>query len=300
METILTLLMMLARRMAGLTRHTIVVDAIKWVYLEGGDPDGPPVILVHGFGAEKEHWLRYAGILARQGYHVICPDLPGFGESDKRPSSSTSYSIPAQAERLNGFIHALGFTAGTVHYAGNSMGGYIGMQLALDFPETLRSLTLLDAAGVEGANASELNAMIDRGETSLLPTTLEEYDRMLAMVSHKPMPVPLPFKKVLLEKAIKHHALLHDIFWDVAKTATETPLNDRLHAITTPTLILWGREDRLIDVSCVEVMEREIPNSRAIIYDNVGHVPMMERPARSAKDHMQFLSRLHEVVLTEL
>jgi pimeloyl-ACP methyl ester carboxylesterase len=292
METILSLLMMLARRMAGLTRRTIVVDAIQWVYLEGGDPSGPPVILVHGFGAEKEHWLRYAAILAKQGYHVICPDLPGFGESDRRPFASTSYSIPAQAARLNDFIDALGLSEDGVHYAGNSMGGYIGLQLALDFPETLQSLTLLDSAGVQGANPSELNAMIDQGETCLLPTTMEEYDKMLTMVSHKPMPVPLPFKKVLLDKAVKHHALLHHIFWDVAESATETPLNDRLHAITTPTLILWGREDRLIDVSCVEVLEREIPNSRAIIYDNVGHVPMMERPGRSASDHSAFIASL--------
>ena len=290
MSTLFLLLTMLARHLAGLTLRTIVIDGIKWSYLEGGSPHGPPLLLVHGFGAEKEHWLQFASILAKRGYRVICPDLPGFGESDKHPTSHTSYEISAQAERVKDFIQALEMSP--VHYVGNSMGGYIGLQLAIDHPGVLKSLSLFNAAGTQGEHPSELNHMIDRGENPLVVDTLEDYDNLLSMVAKKPLPVPLPFKKVLLERAKKNARLHDEIFWEISRTATETPLNDQLHKVDVPTLILWGRHDRLIDVSCVDVLDAEIPDSRAIIYEDIGHVPMMECPKRSARDQLAFLAEL--------
>src|SRR3546814_16125165 len=100
-----------------------------------------------------------------RGYHVIAPDLPGFGENERNPQ--LAYDIAAQTERLKDFIDALGLDR--PHVAGNSMGGWIALRYALAYPDALASLILLNTAGVKGANESELEkqaANKDRTEES--------------------------------------------------------------------------------------------------------------------------------------
>ena len=86
------------RRKAKLVRKTVHVDGIAWPYLEGGPAHGEPVVMVHGFGADKDHWTYYAPFMTGE-YRLIAPDLPGFGENDL--SANRSYAIKAQADRLS-------------------------------------------------------------------------------------------------------------------------------------------------------------------------------------------------------
>lgn len=275
------------RRKAGLTRKSILVDGIAWPYLEGGPADGEPLLLVHGFGADKDNWA-FAAHHFTKTYRVIAPDLPGFGENDL--SADRDYSIAEQTRRLMRFLDAIGIDR--CHVAGNSMGGFIALQAALDHGDRLKSLALLNNAGVAGANQSELERLAGEGQSPLVVREPADIDRLLSFVAHKPRPIPGQFKKVMYEESRRREQLLDQIFWVIAKDALDNPVNDRLHDVHCPTLVMWGRHDRLIDVSAVDVLKARISGSEAVIFEHLAHVPMIEDPDAYAATHLQFLARV--------
>jgi abhydrolase domain-containing protein 6 len=276
----------LLRRRAALSRRTVRVGDIEWPYLGGGKVTGEPVVLVHGFGGDKDNWTLYAPFLTPH-HRVICPDLPGFGESDR--SVDRDYRVQAQAHRLCEFLDALGIDR--CHLAGNSMGGFIALQFALDYPGRLASLTLLDNAGVAGANASELQRAIERRENPLELKTMADVERLLTFVYRKPPFMPRQFKRVLLDDALANERVLDKVFWTLASEGIAGVLNARLDEVRAPTLIVWGRHDQLIDVSAVDELRRGIANSVAVIFEHVGHVPMLEAPQETAAHHLALLAR---------
>lgn len=275
------------RRKARLSRKVISVDGVDWPYLEGGPKDGDTIVLVHGFGADKDHWSLYARHLTDR-YRVIAPDLPGFGENDL--TQDRDYSIKAQTDRLMRFIDQLGIE--TCHIGGNSMGGYIALHAALDHPGRLKSLTLLNNAGVVGTRESELQQAAQRGENPLVLRQLGDVDQLMAFVMHRPRPIPGQFKKVIFADSRRREALLDRIFAAIVDDSLNNPATDRLGQVKTPTLIVWGRHDRLIDVSCVDVLKAGIKGSEAVVFDHLGHLPMMEDPKALAQSHLPFLARV--------
>ena len=142
------------RAHAGLARKEITLaDGTHVVYLEGGS--GEPLVLVHGFGADKDNFTRVARWLTPH-YRVIVPDLVGFGESSHLPD--VDYHYAAQAQRVRAFVQALGLQR--VDLGGNSMGGGIAMSYAAQHPQEVHSLWLVDCAGIAGAPPSESLAKI--------------------------------------------------------------------------------------------------------------------------------------------
>ena len=179
------------------------------------------------------------------------------------------------------------------HIAGNSMGGWIALRYAIDYPGALASLILLDNAGVNGAEESELQKQAANEDYNpLVLAGLEDADRLVAMVVHKPPHIPSRLKPVLYADALKYRDQLDAIFWVIAIEGRDHPLNDRLGEVKVPTLILWGRHDKLLDVSCVPVLEAGIAGSRSHIFEHMGHVPMIEDPKATADAMKDFLARL--------
>lgn len=278
----------LLRARGGTRVKSVAVDGRTWPYLEGGDPAKPVLLLVHGFAGDKDNWSLIAPHLTRD-YHVIAPDLPGFGENERDPQ--LAYDIAAQTARLRDFADALGLDR--PHVAGNSMGGWIALRYAIDYPDALASLILLDNAGVKGARESELEKQAATEEYNpLVIADLDDADRLMAMIVHKPPFIPARLKPVFFADALKYRDQLDAIFWIIATEMRDHPLNDRLGAVRAPTLILWGRHDQLIDVSCVPVLEKGIAGSRAHIFEHVGHVPMVEDPKVTAAAMKDFLATL--------
>lgn len=278
----------LLRKRGGMVQKSVTVDGRTWPYLEGGDPAKPLLLLVHGFAGDKDNWSMIAPYLTRD-YHVVAPDLPGFGENERNPA--LAYDVAAQTARLKGFADALGLDR--PHLCGNSMGGWIALRYALDYPDALASLILLDNAGVKGANDSDLEKQAANEDYNpLVIANLEDADRLVAMVVHKPPFIPSRLKPALYGDALKYRDQLDGIFWVIATEMRDHPLNDRLGEVRVPTLILWGRHDRLIDVSCVPVLEAGIAGSTAHIMEHVGHVPMVEDPKGTAAILKGFLAKL--------
>ncbi|PQM26430.1 alpha/beta hydrolase [Sphingopyxis lindanitolerans] len=278
----------LLRRRGGTVQKSVTVEGRAWPYLEGGDPAKPTLLLVHGFSGDKDNWSFLAPYMTRD-YRIIAPDLPGFGENERNPD--LAYDIAAQTARLKAFADALGLER--PHIAGNSMGGWIALRYAIDYPTALASLTLLDNAGVNGAEESELQKLAANEDYNpLVLAGIDDADRLVAMVVHKPPHVPARLKPVLYADALRYRDQLDAIFWVIAIEGHDHPLNDRLGEVKVPTLILWGRHDKLLDVSCVPVLEAGIANSRSLIFEQVGHVPMIEDPKATADAMKGFLAQL--------
>jgi abhydrolase domain-containing protein 6 len=265
---------------SGLSAGSVMVGDHRIAYLEGGK--GPVVLLVHGFSGEKDHWTRFARRLTAS-YHVVVPDLPGFGESTK--SWKARYGILDQVDRLAGFIDTL--KLGPVHLVGNSMGGNIAGALAARKPELVKSLALYDSSGVTPPKKSVMQLAWDRGVNLLLVNSAEDYDRVMKLTFSKPIWLPGQVKRYFAEKAVVARPFNHKVEMD--RRAEKFELGPSLELIRVRTLILWGDDDRILDKSAVALFERGIRDHVTVIMKKCGHVPMLERPDETAGHYLEFL-----------
>ncbi|MDJ0701071.1 MAG: alpha/beta hydrolase [Woeseiaceae bacterium] len=276
----------LIRVACGMKARTIDVDGTSWPYLEGGNPSGEPMLLIHGFGADKDNWSLLARVL-RRDFRLIAPDLPGFGDNDKTPGKD--YRPRDQARYLAAFVDAMGLDR--FHLAGNSMGGYIALEFALAFPGRLKSMALLNNAGVSMPNKSDVFLAADRGDNVLVVNSVEEFAALLEKIAYKSLPFPRYVLNYLGDKAVTQRDFIDPIFWLMHDDIVNRPLDDRLHEIEVPTLIVWGSHDQILDVSSVDSMKDRLPNNEVVVFDDVGHVPMIECPKETAAAYRDFISR---------
>jgi len=176
------------RRKAKLTQKSVMTGEDSWPYLEGGAQDDEVLLLIHGYGGDKDNWAMFAPDITRK-YRLIAIDLPGFGENFKQPDRD--YDMVTQAARIRDFLDALGIDK--CHIGGNSMGGLVALRFALDFPERLRSLTLYNNAGVVGEDESRLQKEAQDGENPLEIRSTDDVKRLMAYVAHKPIKIPGQF-----------------------------------------------------------------------------------------------------------
>jgi triacylglycerol lipase len=282
----------LERGRAGLELKQVSVDGLEIIYLEGGNPKDArePLILVHGFGADKDNFTRVAGHLTGQ-FHVISLDLPGFGDSSK--PENADYSVDKQAERVHAFAQALGHKR--VHLGGSSMGGAIITAYALKYPDETASLWLLAPAGLSKAFDSELGKRVkETGENPLLSKTPEDFPKVMDFVMSKAPFFPYSFKRVLGERAAADFALHTRIFAQLNDPNQPRPTLDGLiKDIHAPTLVVWGNEDRALNYEAAQVYKAEMPKAQVIIREGIGHLPMVEEPRRSARDYTAFRAGLN-------
>lgn len=271
----------LERSRAGLVRKEIdLPDGSHYVYLEGGQ--GEPLMLLHGFGANKDTFDRSARFLTAK-YRVIIPDHVGFGESSRPPSAD--YSPTAQAERLHLLANSLGIR--DIHLGGSSMGGQIALTYAAMYQSDVKSLWLIDPAGIWSAPPSELRTIIqEAGKNPLLVQNEQDFVDLMPFVMNDPPYVPRPILAVLAQERIRNFELERRIFDQL----TSDSIEDRVRGLTVPALIVWGDKDRTINVATANVLHGMLPNSQVVIMPNIGHLPMVERPQQSADDYLRFRS----------
>lgn len=272
-----------ARRRGRLSHRTVRLESGEtYAYLDGGS--GPPLLLLHGFGGTKDSFTRVASLLT-DTFRVIAPDHLGFGDSDK--PDHADYAPIAQARRLRAFTKALGL--GTIDLGGNSMGGHIAMTYAALYPETVRSLWLIDAGGAWSAPAGELREQYLRtGRNLLVARTEAEFKDVFNFVMHRPPEVSPAIMKVLAQARVANHALEQRIFAQASADSVE----ERVRGLPVPTLIVWGQEDRVFPPATADVIHALLPNSEVVVLPEVGHLPMFEAPQRCADDYRAFRARL--------
>lgn len=274
----------LERGRADLERRTLSLDDHEIVYLAGGR--GATLLLLHGFGGDKDNWTRFARYLA-EDYRIVAPDLPGFGESTRRPAGDYSYA--AQLKRVRAF--ARGLEIGPVHLVGNSMGGALAGLYAAAYPEDVRSLALFNAAGVKSPDRSEAHRIYEEtGVNPLLIQDADDFDRFLNFAFVVPPQMPSSVKRYFAARAVANRPFNDKVFGDLRREPF--PLQRRLGRIKAPTLVLWGDTDRIIDISAVKVFRRGLRDERVVVMKDCGHVPMIERPEETARHYRAFLDEI--------
>ena len=246
------------------------------VYFENSQVDKKPsVLLVHGFGANKENWLRFSRSF-KENYHVVIVDLPGHGKSVN--SFDLNYSLENQVAWLHEFTQNIGLKS--FHLAGNSMGGAISALYAVNYPDQVISATLIDPAGIHDFR-SVMQDLIDEGNNPLLVEDAQGFNELLNFALEQRPFIPWPITVVSAEKA-QARKPLYDKLWHDMKVGQGESFKPLLEQIRVPTLVQWGEEDRVINYKNIEVFKTLIPSVKTHVWPNVGHAPMVEIPKKSA------------------
>lgn len=254
-------------------------------YLEGPKrQDQDTLLLVHGFAANKENWLRFAAHLSDQ-YHILAVDLLGHGESTKR--HELSYDIDDQVRYIKSFMDAKGIAK--FHIAGNSMGGAISAMYSARHPESILSAVLIDPAGIFD-HRSELEEHLEQGSNPLIVKDRNDFKRLLSFALEKIPFVPWPLDSVAAEVAMENKEINDRIFQQL-RNSSHYDFKAEITNIKAPTLIMWGKQDRVINYLNAEPFNELIPNSEVLLYDDIGHAPMIEIPLRSSHDIHTFIQR---------
>lgn len=273
----------LEQRRSGLHEARATIPGFEMPYLEGGS--GEPLLLVHGFGADKNNWMRVARYLTPH-YRVVIPDLPGFGDASK--PMDASYAVADQVERLRLFASSLGI--GRVHLGGSSMGGHIATTWAAKYPNEVASLWLLAPGGTMAAYDSELRREYQKtGRILLIAQTPEEHAAVRAIAMAREPFLPYSFKRILGERAAANYALHMKIFQQLNQGP---PLEAAVTRLDTPALIVWGAEDRVLNPKGAEAMRGFMPNAQVVVLPGIGHLPMIEAVGRTGTDYLAFRQQL--------
>jgi pimeloyl-ACP methyl ester carboxylesterase len=243
--------------------------------LKGGA--GEPLLLLHGAGGNPG-WLAYHRALA-QWFTVYAPSHPGYDRSN-RPDWISSMNDMAHFYRQ--FIEELGITP--VHLMGFSMGGWLAAEIAAMCPSSLKSLVLVDAAGIkpEVGDIAEI-LMVSQDVAKKLrfydSTQVPDYD---TVVNRQLTPE---------EEAVqwRNREMTSRLCW---KPYFHNPkLPAYLRGVRVPTLIVWGKYDAIIPLNCGELYQKALFNSRLHVIDRCGHSPALEKPQEFLQVVQAFLSR---------
>lgn len=246
----------------------------RWSYLEAGR--GPLLVLLHGFTGNKETWLPLMREL-RQDYRVVAPDLPGWNASQR--VEGANYGVAAQAERTAHFLAAL--DAPLVLLGGHSMGGHIAGLVAAEQPERVPRLLLMSSAGTEFEENDFLREVMAGGHPYEV-TNRQQLHRQLSLVFTDPPFLPWPADAAIARQRALDLPQEREVL-ALARGPEATLLQQRLAQVTMPTLLLWCRDDRVIDVSAEAVFRAGLPRSRSVILEGCGHMPLMAAPGEVAQ-----------------
>jgi pimeloyl-ACP methyl ester carboxylesterase len=265
------------------------LGSTEFDYVEIGD--GPPVLFVHGLGGSWRNWLENLAPFARN-HRVVAIDLPGFGTS---PMPAEPLTISAMGDFVLAVADRLDLGPDTA-LVGHSMGGFIATESVIESPERFSRLVLVAAAGISFATQGDTRRSVTRAMTRvILPLLANRMDRGMSRRR---------LRAASFSGVIAHPTLIRrELLWELGSYAMTAPgmleagyhlggydSRERLPGIEIPTLVIWGRKDRLVPVKAAYSYAERIPNARLSIIGDTGHMVQMERPARFNREVEEFIS----------
>ncbi len=265
----------------------IEVDGIKLHYQEKGA--GTPLVLIHGYGSSTFTW-RDVFVPLSEKFRVIAVDLKGFGFSEK---PAGDYTKREQAVLVQKLLDKLNIEK--AYFAGSSMGGEVSLNVALQNPNRVEGLILIDASGVESVKGSSSTPwfyeipFVGRGlvavgllSDNLVRASLKRSYFDDSKVTEKVVSTYyLPLQTNNGQRAVVSTERQWDLY----------PIEDDLSKIKVPTLLIWGREDVVTPLAGGKIMNASIENSQLVIFENCGHLPAEEMPQRTVEEILKFTEK---------
>ena len=278
------------RQWAGLETKTIKVEDFTFSYSEGGAKTAPTVLLVHGFSGSRDNWNRIANKLTKQ-YHVIALDLPGHG--DTITPANFGYQLADLSDAVRQFVLALGIQK-DLHIAGHSLGGGIAVLYSALYFLEVKSLLLVDTAGVYDKVGKSLIAKPEDLRNMLVRKT-GDFERLATKIAmYQPPFIPKElmegYEKIHMKHLPEHEKLINALIEQMKFTKSDT-FQMAAHSIEAPTLVIWGEKDAIIDVSVVDELKQHLKNEEVIILKDVGHTPILEADYPVSEAYLAFLAK---------
>lgn len=278
------------RSWAGLTTRSLKVGDVEWSYSEGGDKTKPTVMLVHGLSGSRDNWNRVARYLTPY-YHVIIPDLPAHG--DTKVPADFDLQVPNMVEALRRFTEAAGITK-NLNVAGHSLGGAVAGLYAAQYFFDVQSLLLIDSAGVFKSTQSPYlkDPTLLR---ELIVSKPGDFDKLMKIAMFNPPFIPSSLKqeqeKMMMAQADNTRRVIEQLIKLYGYYTPET-FALAARAIEAPTLIIWGKQDKIIDVNVVPELKGLIKNAQEpVILPNVGHTAILEAEQLVIQKYIPFLQK---------
>jgi abhydrolase domain-containing protein 6 len=248
---------------------------------------GAPIVLVHGFGADKEGWLTLIAALDKRRA-VVALDVPGFGAST--PIDWREASPKRQAEAVVGAMAQLGIDK--AHLVGSSMGGGISQRIAQDHPERVLSMTLLGTAATVGEK-SELGHALDRGDNPLLAQSPEDFLRLVDWMTVRKVPAPRTMLLYAGSQRMKRTATEEKLFEGFAYPPESERMPEDFASILAPTLVIHGDKDPVIHPATARMLGERLPHVTVDVMTGIGHLPHIEA-TRAVAAHVNAFTRMHD------
>ncbi len=278
------------RAWAGLSTQRITAGDVNWAYSEGGNPNNPTILLVHGLGGSRDNWNRVARHLTPY-YHVVIPDLPGSGDS----TIADDYDLQpvTMTESLRRFVEARNIQK-KLNIAGHSMGGSIaGLYASLYFEDT-QSVLLIAPGGVYNSTKSPYL----KDPTRLRELILQkpgDLKKVLRLAMHNPPFIPANFlvdqEKIMIANAPTVKKLVEKLI-SLNQSYTPDAFAMIVRSIEAPTLVIWGGNDAILDVGVVPELMSILKDKRPpVILESVGHTPILEAEQLVVQAYLPFLKQ---------
>jgi len=269
------------RQRSGLVPRTIPVDGQNIAYLERKG-EGDTIVLLHGFGANKDTWIRFVRYLPKK-FRIVAIDMLGHGDSSR--NMDIAYGAHHLTDAFSRTIESLGLQR--FHLAGHSFGGYVAVLYAANHPQKLITLGLFASAGVMSPTPTKFQRALGKGENPLKVDSGESFDRMMDLVFYKKPFAPWPIRSVILRQCIERKDFEKKVWHDIGEDWRDA--TELLPHIRKPVFLLWGDKDRILHMSCVDVYCSYLPQAETAIIKNCGHGLIFEKPKEAAEAYANFL-----------
>lgn len=253
---------------------TIFVNNLEINYKIAGS--GPAILILHGWGVSSERWLRVQEILARKGYKVIVPDLPGFGKSQEL---TKSFDVTNYYNFVLSFVKKIGLNKFSL--IGHSFGGGLAAEFAAENPKMVEALILCDAAILR---KTRLNFR------QKIAQFLAKIGWPILSLPHIEETIYPVAKKIVYKIAgVRDYYLAKGVMRETFKKIISEDLQWCLKGIKIKTLIIWGREDKVTLLEDAYLINKKIRNSKLVILPDIGHAPHSKVPQKLSEIIFNFL-----------
>lgn len=291
-------------------------EHLRWVEVDGRPVnvcdvgDGPPLLFVHGHSGRWANWMLNIPAFAGSR-RVIAPDLPGFGHS---PMPEWRISIENYGRFLARLLDAME-VEGALPVVGNSTGAFISAELAVKDPGRVEALVLVTAAGLSTKYVGLSEELLRRGWFRAFARAVNAYasipEARVETLVRRPR-----LRAAVLAQVVRHPtrldpAIAAELLRGAGRPAApfttdaivDYDIRDDLPRVDCPALIVWGEKDRVVGVEAAEEYRRALPHAKFVMFDDTGHLPMIERPEEFNRLLEEFLGELsggREAVASEV